>query len=381
MSYILSMTQTISVSCKLQVPVELRPRIDVTLQGFSDACNQILEVAKGEKIRNTTKLHHLTYYIVRAQTGLKANHVCQAIRRVVGALNAKKQVHTFRPTSLSLDVRTFTYNEEKQTVAITLKDGRVTLALSIGNYQLGLLKGQSPTSAVLCKRRNGDYYLQIQVDVPTQPLNKTPKKVIGVDAGRRDIAHTSTGKAWSGEQVQKVRNHFAKVRASVQSKCTRGAKKLLKRLSGKERRFQANVNHTISRQLVDEAQNMGAGIALEDLTGIRQRTNQQPRRKTERRNSNNWAFYQLRQFTTYKAILAGVQVFFVDPRYTSQTCHQCLHVHPEKGQSYRSGKNYSCGHCGWHGDADFNAANVISLLGVSLSAPESNWVSCILQGA
>jgi putative transposase len=375
------MIQTISISCKLQVPIELRPRIDVTLKGFADACNQILEVSNREKIRNTTKLHHLTYYIVRAQTGLKANHVCQAIRRVIGALNAKKQVHTFRPTSLSLDVRTFTYNEAKQTVGITLKDGRVNLGLSIGNYQLGLLKGQKPTSAVLCKRRNGDYYLQIQVDIPTQPPNKTPKKVIGIDVGRRDIAYTSTGKSWSGEQVTKMRNHFARVRASVQSKCTRGAKKLLKRLSGKERRFQSSVNHTISRQLVNEAKQLGAGLAFEDLTGIRERTNKQPRRKTERRNSNSWAFYQLRQFTTYKAILAGVQIFFVHPRYTSQTCHNCLHIHPEPGQSYRDGKHYRCGHCGWHGDSDFNAASVIGFLGVSLSVPESNLMSCLVQGS
>jgi IS605 OrfB family transposase len=372
------MSQTISVSCKLQVPVELRQEIDRTLQAFADGCNQILQVSKDQKIRNTTKLHHATYYDVRAKTGLKANHVCQAIRRVIGAVTGQKQVHEFRPTSMSLDVRTFTYNEAKQFVSITLLNGRVKLPLSIGNYQLGLLKGQSPTSAVLCKRRNGDYYLQIQVDVPTQPPNKTPKKVIGVDVGRKDIAHTSTGMSWSGERVQKVRDHFQKVRSSVQSKCTRGAKRLLKRLSGRERRFQANINHTISRQMVDEAQRTGASLAFEDLTGIRQRAKV---RKADRRQHHSWSFYQLRQFTAYKAIIAGVQLILVDPRYTSQTCHNCLHIHPEQGKSYRNGKSYSCGHCGWHGDADFNAANVISLLGGSLSVPESNWVSCILQGA
>jgi IS605 OrfB family transposase len=261
-------------------------------------------------------------------------------------------------------------------VSVTLLSGRVKLPLSIGNYQLALLKGQSPTSAVLCKRRNGDYYIQIQVEVPTQPPNKTPK-VIGVDLGQKDIAHTSTGLSWSGEQLQKARNHFQRVRSSVQSKCSRGAKKLLKRLSGKERRFQANINHTISKQLVDEAQRTGSALAFEDLTGIRNRTKV---RKTQRRQHHSWAFYQLRQFTLYKALIAGVQVHFVDPRYTSQTCHQCLHIHPEQGKTYRDGKQYRCGHCGWHGDADFNAANVIGLLGVSVSVPESNLMSCILQG-
>lgn len=364
------MAQTISVSCKLQVPVELRQEIDQTLQGFADACNQILEIAKTEKVKNTTKLHHLTYYQVKASTGLKANHVCQAIRRVVGALTGQKQVHKFRPTSISLDVRTFSYREKDQHVGITLMSGRVWLPLSIGNYQLALLKGQSPTSAVLVKHRNGDYYIQIQVELPTEPTGKTPK-VIGVDLGRRDIAHTSTGKSWDGEQVQKVRDHFAKVRASVQSKRTKGAKRLLKRLSGRERRFQKWLNHTISRQLVDEAKSTGAALAFEDLTGIRQRA--KVRGKDQRRQHHSWAFYQLRQFTSYKALIAGVPVLLVNPAYTSKTCHQCLHI------GHRDGKSFRCENCGWHGDADFNAANVISLVGLSVTQPERSILACSLQ--
>lgn len=369
MSYNHAMTQTISVSCKLQVPVELRQEIDRTLQGFADACNQILEVAKAEKVKNTTKLHHLTYHNVKALTGLKANHVCQAIRRVVGALSGQKQVHKFRPTSISLDVRTFSYREKDQHVGITLISGRVWLPLSIGNYQLALLRGQSPTSATLVKHRNGNYYIQIQVDLATEPTGKTPK-VIGVDLGRRDIAHTSTGKSWDGEQVQKVRNHFAKVRASIQSKRTKGAKKLLKRLSGRERRFQKWLNHSISRQLVNEAKTAGTALAFEDLTRIRQRAKV---RKEQRRQHHNWAFYQLRQFTNYKAVIAGVPVVLIRPEYTSKTCHHCLHI------GNRDGKSFKCENCGWHGDADFNAANMISLLGLSVTQPEQSVLACALQ--
>ncbi|PMB14827.1 transposase, partial [Fischerella thermalis CCMEE 5318] len=106
--------QTISVKCKLQVPVELCSEIDHTLLLFADACNQIYKVAKRENCWNTTKLHHKVYKPVREATGLKANHVCQAIRRVIGNAKAVKQVHKFRPTSISLDIRTFQYIEELQ---------------------------------------------------------------------------------------------------------------------------------------------------------------------------------------------------------------------------------------------------------------------------
>lgn len=202
MSYNVAMTQSLSVKCKLIVPVELRSEIDQTLQGFADACNQILDVAKREKCWNTTKLHHKTYKPVREATGLKANHVCQAIRRVIGNAKAVKQIHKFRPTSISLDVRTFKYIEESQTVGVTLKSGRVQLKPSIGGYQIALLRGQELTSATLNKTKQGEYYINFVVEIPTDPTGKTPK-VIGVDLGRKDIATTSTEKSYrNGKQFK-----------------------------------------------------------------------------------------------------------------------------------------------------------------------------------
>ncbi len=423
------MTQSISVKCKLIVLPNLRGEIDRTMEGFADACNQILEVAKRENCWNTTKLHHLVYKPVRASTGLKANHVCQAIRRVIGNAKAVKQIHPsgstlcyrrkaprrqvshkFRPTSISLDVRTFSYKEESQSVGVTLMCGRVQFKLSIGGYQIALLREQNPTSATLNKTKQGDYFINFVVDIPTQPTGKTPvlksfapevaplgetprphfssgkpdaqtfRKVIGVDLGRRDIATTSTGKSWNGKQIQSTRGRYSKVRANVQSKRTRSSRRLLRRLSGRERKFQEWVNHNISKQLVQESKRINASLAFEDLTNIRQSLNTKPRSKIERRKTNNWAFYQLRLFVGYKANIAGVKVIFVPPAYTSQTCSRCGHIHPTKGKSYRNGKAFKCGHCGFEHDADINAAKNIAALGLSVIQPESPGLTCQLLG-
>lgn len=371
--------QTISVKCKLQVSIELRSEIDRTLLSFADACNQILDIAKRENCWNTTKLHHKTYKVVREATGLKANHVCQSIRRVIGNAKAVKQIHKFRPTSINLDVRTFHYIEELQTVGVTLMCGRVKLKLSIGNYQLALLKGQSPTAATLNKTCQGDYYINICVHLPTEATGKTPK-VIGVDLGRRDIATTSTAKSWSGKQIQAIRDRYTAVRANVQSKRTRSSRRLLRRLKGREQKFQKWLNHNISQQLVQEAKQLNAALAFEDLTNIRESLNQKPRSKSERRRTNNWAFYQLRFFVGYKASIAGIPMVFVPPAYTSQTCSRCGHIHPIQGKSYRNGKVFKCGHCGLEHDADINAANNIAALGICVSNPESPGMSCQLDG-
>ncbi len=373
------MTQHISVKCKLIVPSDFRGEIDRTMEGFADACNQILEVAKRENCWNTTKLHHLVYKPVREATGLKANHVCQAIRRVIGNAKAVKQIHKFRPASISLDVRTFSYKEESQSVGVTLMCGRVEFKLSIGGYQIALLRGQTPTSATLNKTKKDDYFINFVVDIPTQPTGKTPR-VIGVDLVRRDITTTSTGESWSGKQIQSVRDRYSKVRANVQSKRTRSSRRLLRRLSGRERKFQEWVNHNISKQLVQESKRMNASLAFEDLTNIRQSLNTKPRSKIERRRTNNWAFYQLRLFVGYKANIAGVKVIFVPPAYTSQTCSRCGHVHPIKGKSYRNGKVFKCGHCGFEHDADINAAKNIAALGLSVIQPESPGLTCQLLG-
>jgi len=216
-----------------------------------------------------------------------------------------------------------------------------------------------------------------------------------VDLGRTDIAHTSEGDNWNGQQLNKVRDHHSRLRAVLQRKASKGTRssrrrcrELLQRLSGKERRFQSRqrcvaktwVNHRISKAIVSRAKVTNSAIALEDLTGIRERVNQQPRSKAERRRTNNWAFYQLRMFVVYKAAIAGVPVVLVPPAYTSQTCHRCLHIHPDPTQSYRSGKQFKCGHCGWEGDADLNGANVIALLGAAVNQPRGSGLFCSLVG-
>ncbi len=135
------------------------------------------------------------------------------------------------------------------------------------------------------------------------------------------------------------------------------------------------MNHTISRRIVNSTVHMAQTIACEDLTHIRERTNTQPRSKTERRRSNSWAFAQLRAFLSYKCVMAGVPFVLVNPRSTSQWCHVCLHM------GERSGKRFVCVHpgCQWSGDADYNGACNIALLGAAVTSPGGPSLCCVLE--
>jgi putative transposase len=383
------MNQVLTISCKLKVNELQAQKLDATLDVFGQALNWVNQNTP-EKIANSVKLQSLCYYEVRARFGLSSNLAQQVCRRVAGARKVAKQknrpVKAFKVGFVTYDARIFSFREKDWTVSLTTVDGRERFDLDIGNYQLGALKGSNPKSATLVKRQDGSYYVQICLESePPEPPES--EDVLGVDLGRTDIAHTSEGQNWEGKSINKVRDHFANLRAKLQHKASQGTRstrrrvrELLQRLSGRERRFQAWLNHNISKNLVQTAKSKQASIALEDLTGIRERTNQQPRNKTERRRSNSWAFNQLRLFIDYKALGAGVKVVMVNPAYTSQTCHQCLHIHPVKGKSYRNGKQFVCGHCGWQGDADLNGARNIKTIGLSVMQPGGSWLSCEMVG-
>jgi putative transposase len=380
------MKQVLTVSCKLQVSIRAAAKIETTLKAFADACGWVNQEVK-PNLMNELAIQSLVYQDVRTKFDLSAQLAIHAIRRVAGnrktAKKDNKPVKGFKPTSATYDIRSFSFREKDWTVSLTMVGGRERFNLAIGNYQRGLLKGQNPKSATLSKRKDGSYYLNIQLEsTPPEPVKSS--KVLGCDLGRTDICVTSEEEKFSGKQITKIRNKYAELRAKLQQKAAKGTRstrrrcrRLLKRLSGKEKRFQSHTNHTVSYRLVQQAKSKQQVIALENLTGIRERTNQLPQSRKNKRLGNSWAFYQLRQYLTYKAIKFGVEIVFVDPRYTSQMCHQCHHIHPIRGESYRSGKRFACGHCSWSGDADYNGSrNIAALAKVLLDVPCGSGLFC-----
>lgn len=193
-----------------------------------------------------------------------------------------------------------------------------------------------------------------------------PGGFIGVDMGTSVMAATSTGTDWSGGAVQLRRKRNRRLRKRLQAKATKSAKRLLVVRSKKEHRFATDVNHVISKTIVSEAERTGKGIAVEDLSGIRDRVQH---RRSQRDTFTSWSFHQLRAFLTYKAARAGVAFIAVDPAYTSQDCSVCGH---RDKKSRRSQAEFTCTSCGVTLNADTNAARNIATRGaVCWAAPRS----------
>lgn len=91
---------------------------------------------------------------------------------------------------------------------------------------------------------------------------------------------------------------------------------------------------------------------LEDLKGIRQNK----LKKKQRTLLNNWSFFQLEQFLTYKAIANGISIEKIDARYTSQCCNKCGY---RDRKNRKTSSNFCCLSCGYKINADLNASRNI----------------------
>ena len=316
-----------------------------TMIHYSKAVQYIADEGFKAQISNRYKLHHLCYYKVRERFKLPSQFVINANRMASQALKGIKTNKGSKPKfkgmmPLAFDKRTFTFSKDKVRLS-TLKE-RVDIPINIPEYYLKYLSWNYQT-ALLTTDKRGRFFLNITFsrDINIQPISNGLH--LGVDVGINHIAVTSNRQFFSGNKIKRYRLKFKRLRAKLQAKGTRSSRKLLKKISGRERRFKAWVNHNISRQIVS---NCKAGtIIMENIKGIRKGS----RGKRFNFWLNGWSFYQLQAFIEYKAIQRGINVVKVNPYHTSQICSRC-------GQIGSRSKGFFVCHCGYSLNADLNAS-------------------------
>ena len=224
-----------------------------------------------------------------------------------------------------------------------------------GSYELGTAK---------LIELNGLWYLHIPVTKVVNDFQKeNVRHVVGIDRGLRFLAvsYDEQGKTnfISGKKIATKRYKFQEVRRQLQSKGTKSAKRRLKAISRRENRWMTDVNHQISKTLV-EKYGKNTLFVLEDLTGINFEEKNLSYTKKQNYNLRSWAFYQLEQFLTYKAHENCSKILKVSARYTSQRCPKCGTIHKENRDHYKH--LYSC-QCGYKSNDDRIGAMNIQFLG------------------
>ncbi len=156
-----------------------------------------------------------------------------------------------------------------------------------------LLAGKAKQGTARLVRCGKDWYIHLSLTVAVEQGQK-PEKIMGIDLGLIDLLVASAGGQtlfFSGAELAYIRRHYADLRHKLQKA---GAYRALKELGDKEHRWVTDVNHKISRAVIEFALLHGVTkIRLEDLTGVRWTDRQSKKQcRDHGRSLHCWPFYQ-----------------------------------------------------------------------------------------
>ncbi len=326
-----------------------------TLEQYKQAINSPLLYGFQNKIVSGVELHKATYYPIKEKTSLPSQLICSARCKATEILksvksNTKGSFKTKQPTSHKFPTIRYDRNScviTKEFVKLSTEQGRLQIPIVQSNWIDKIDFSKIQRSAEL-KYHKGKKIWLLTIFVEVEEPKQRGDKVIGIDRGCKHIAVCSDNTFFDSKHLRNVKGKYKHLRKRLQSKGTKSAKRLLKKLSGKENRFAKDVNHCISKQIVE----MPYDIIVMEKLSIKRKKEQ-----GKRFNSilNGWSYYQLENFVDYKAKREGKRVEFVDARYTSQKCSSCGHVH----RSNRYQTSFKCKACGFQLHADLNASRNI----------------------
>lgn len=383
----------VTIKVKLKIPnSETALSFSKTTEQYRQACNYVSEyIFNHDFDMKQSRLNKELYAKLRNLFSLKSQMAQSVIRTVIARYKTIKTQMLRRPYKYQ-DQNTGEWHREVRNLnwlckpisfnrpQVDLQRNRDWSYLSNGQLSINTLDGRVKVIPVchgfsqyfdgtwkfgLAKllKSGNKWYLHISVTKEVADFDKQEvKHVVGIDRGLRFLAtiYDEQGKTafFDGKAIMRKRAKYQKLRATLQSKGTKSAKRRLKKLSGRENRWMSDVNHRLSKTLV---QKYGADtlFVLENLNGVSFERADLP--KSLRNQNKSWAFYQLEQFLTYKAHLNNSEVVEVSAKYTSQRCPKCGAI---KKDNRNHGKHeYHCANCGYRSNDDRIGAMNIQLLG------------------
>lgn len=347
------MSQALTLKLKLHEPTRAKREMYQTMADrVTNFANRCLDLEPGKRPKTSKEA-------ARISEPLPSAVLNQALRD----LKARENARRFRRLWPGFNNQNFRVEKETSAgggavwkVSFPTLERRVGVPVQVSAYHSRylemLLAGKAKQGTAYLVRRRKDWYVHLSLTVPVERRHG-PEKHMGIDlglicllvawvAGRTFFVH--------GTHLAYVRRRFAKLRREFQKA---GAYRALKKLGDREHRWVTDMNHKISRLVVDFAVSQGVTcIRMEDLAGVRWTEKQnRKQRRDHGRSLHCWPFRQLQGFIAYKAGLAGIRVEYVNREGTSATCSRC-----GAAVGRPSGRWFICPSCGARAHVDANAA-------------------------
>ncbi len=363
------MEQTVTAKIQINPDSQAKQVLEQAMSVYKDACNFVADYVFETYQLKQIPLQKAVYDDLRDKFGLKSQMACNVPRTVIAKFKSNKSnTNQWIKPDFNKPFLSLSFNRDfsilaNDTFSIGTLEGRLKVPFSRKGFEKYFDDKCTFGGANLIKKKD-KFYLCISVtyDVPDVQIEEI-HNVVGVDRGIRFLTTTydSQGKTkfYSGKAIKQKKSCYVEVRKQLQQRKTASSRRRLKKIGNRENRWMSNVNHCLSKALVNTypAKTM---FALEDLTGIRGATEKV--RKRDRYVQVSWSYYDFEQKLTYKAERKGQKVIKVNARYTSQMCPKCGHTH----KSNRDHKNhcFCCRNCGYKSNDDRIGAMNIQMRGV-----------------
>lgn len=363
---------------------------------YADACTYVSEYYfRDGCVDSFQSLHHLLYKDVRFMFGLKSQMSISVFKTVLARYKTVEEqvkqqtvsysdengtnylfrksldwlqypIHFRRPQADLVRGRDWGFLSGMAKVSVNTLSGRVKCMYECRkDSRLFDPSWKHGGAKLVFHESDKNWYLHISVNKVFPETDRS--KIRAIDGHDRGLINLTTSYKedgtvlyQDGQHVCKVKGRYTKTRASLQSKGTKGAKRVLRRISGRENRMMQDKDHCISKTLVTGNREHTLHV-FEDLSGI-SFENLESRDASGRYALRSWTFYSLEQKTAYKAAMRKGMILRVDPKFTSQRCPACGTV--DKTARDRLYHKYTCKHCGRSYNDDEVAAINLRQLGL-----------------
>jgi len=295
-----------------KIKINATKEIIKTIKIYKRGLQLCVNTAWNKGINNNIKLHPFVYRKLR-KIGLTSQLSISCIKQACGIVKKAKT----KPIINNVSIR---YNfprsasMKNNVLSISTIKGRIKIPFIIPNCYKEYFSWNIKESLLRIDNKSRCFFLFTfakDVDFISSNIHK---RVLGIDVGINNLAVTSNRRFY-GKNIKRLRIKYDRLISELQAKCTKSAKRKLRIISGRWKRFMAFTNHNISRSIINSVKE-GTTIVMEDITNIR---------KTAKYNKwvHKWSFRQLQNFIEYKAIMKGCRIVYVNPAYTSKECSVC----------------------------------------------------------
>lgn len=367
---------TVTAKIQLQVVPEQRELLDVTMDTYRSACNFVANYIFQTHDLKQSSLNKALYYKLRERYGLKSQMAQSVFKTVIARYKTilENQHEWIRP-GFSKPQYDLVWNRDysltQELFSVNTLKGRVKLPYFAAGMEKYFNHDRWLFGTAKLVKKHGKYFLHIPVttDVP-ESLDSDICNVVGVDRGINFVVATYDSRHKSGfvsgKAIKQKRAKYKGLRKELQLRGTPSSRRRLKAIGQRENRWMQDVNHCISKALVENNPKHTLFV-LEDLSGVRSAT-EKVRRK-DRYVSVSWSFYDLELKLKYKSALYESSVITVDPRFTSQTCPVCGHT--EKTNRDKKKHIFCCKSCGYTSNDDRIGAMNLYRMGINYLAKDN----------